>query len=586
MYHATTERRVRWLLTQLIINTPDIFIPNLMPAAYFASKWCKKAGIPTVGVLRSVDSFHEGFLEEFAFGKPEFRQTAFVGVSSQAVEMIHKCPVEFTAVDQIPSPVNFPDHPTKPDSKTFGVLYSGRLVRRNKRIDLVTKAFCQAAKQVPGTNYTLLGDGPDRATVQSELANLGKGLPIQLPGRITSLNMANELSKHHCIVLFSEYEGLPLALMEAMAMGLVPIGVRGCIGVEELIKDGVTGILLDDPMVDFPKAVSRLKNDPELFAKLSKNARDHIKNISALDLIADKWLRLFNAIKHAEGPRRPLRLPLQLNLPPLNPKMACEDDRAGITGRTAALMSSLSPKFIHGPQAPFVAPRCLPKTVDTYTVRSGILAALKNALPEFSGLVADVGAGVAPYKQLVMEAPHVDKYLALDLAGSSYAPPDVIWDGNSLPLADNSVETVMATEVLEHCPDPSRLLCEAFRILKPGGLFFGTVPFLWPLHDVPHDHWRFTPWSLTQLLEQNRFEDIQIKALGGYNAALAQMIGLWVNRRSRKKMYQRFIKPILSASVVPLVWGLTRSDTIPETFREGLMLTGMSITARKDGETA
>jgi len=584
-YHTTTEGRIRWLLAQLQANTPDIFVPNLMPAAYFAARWCKKAGIPTVGVLRNVDAFHEGFLEEFASKETKFRQTAFVGVSAEAVEMIHETKADFVAVEQIPSPVKIAESSIRFDGGDLNVIYSGRMVERQKRAGLTARTFCQAAKQVSRTNYTMLGDGPDMAKVKSELAAHDNGLPVRLAGRINSPDMAHELSKHHCVTLLSEYEGLPLAFMEAMAMGLVPIGVRGCRGVEELIEDGVTGILLDDPMADLPKAVARLKNDPELFAKLSKNARSHIKNVSALNLVADKWLRLFETIKDAEGPRRPLRQPIRLNLPPLNQKVACEDDRAGIVGRATALISTFSPKFIHGPQTPFVAPRCLPKTVDTYTVRSGILAALENALPEFSGLVADVGAGVAPYKQLVMEAPHVDKYLALDLAGSSYAPPDVIWDGDSLPLADDSAETVMATEVLEHCPDPSRLLSEAFRILKPGGLFFGTVPFLWPLHDVPHDHWRFTPWSLTRLLEQNSFEDIQVRALGGYDAALAQMIGLWVRRRSRGNIYQKFIKPILSTAVVPLVWGLTRSDTIPDTFREGLMISGLSITARKTGET-
>jgi len=579
-YHPTTELRVRWLLRQLKESPPDIFVPNLMPAAYFAGKWCRDAGIPTIGVLRSVDAFHEGFLEEFASGYPEFRQTAFVGVSQHAVHMIREAGMADTRAVQIPSPVSIPKVPVA-HSTPFRVAYSGRIIKRNKRADLVVDMFCGAAEAVSDTEYTLLGHGPDWDEVSAHLDECGRNLPVTMAGRIDSRMMDGELSRHHCLLLASEYEGLPLALMEGMAAGLVPMGMRGCTGVEELIEDGETGFLLDDPILDFPKVVSRLKEDPDLFARVSGKARERIMNLSALDVVAEKWIALFNEIKNDEGPRRALSIPVRLNLPPCNPKVACEDDRADAFGCVCALATSLSPFFAHGDRTQFLSPRCLPSTIDNYTIRKGIIRALKTALPKFSGIVADVGAGVAPYKQLVLESSGVDSYVALDLAESSYAPPDVLWDGERLPLADESVETVMATEVLEHCSTPDLLVGEACRALKQDGVFFGTVPFLWPIHDVPHDHWRFTPWSLKMLLERNGFSDVQVTGLGGYESAMAQMIGLWVRRRSRDKGYRRFVMPVLSLLAAPVVWGLTRLDKEVDDFREGQMITGFSFTARK-----
>ncbi len=228
-------------------------------------------------------------------------------------------------------------------------------------------------------------------------------------------------------------------------------------------------------------------------------------------------------------------------------------------------------------------PVCFPESVDVYTVRRAVVRALRAALPHFSGVVADIGAGVSPYRRLVLEAQGVTRYVALDLAGNPYQPPDVIWDGRDLPFQDDSVGCAMATEVLEHCPDPERVMAEACRVLKPGGVFFLTVPFLWPLHDVPSDEYRFTPWSLQRHLENAGFENPEIRPLGGYEASLAQMIGLYVRRRSRTKSYTRFLRPVLSAAAVPLVWGLTRLDRPPKDYREGLMVTGFWALARKAG---
>ena len=118
---------------------------------------------------------------------------------------------------------------------------------------------------------------------------------------------------------------------------------------------------------------------------------------------------------------------------------------------------------------------------------------------------------------------------------------------------------------------------ESLRVLKPGGLLFFTVPFLWPLHDVPHDEYRYTPFALERHLRNSGFVQIKLKALGGWDASLAQMIGLWVVRRpmsSRKRS-------ILSRLALPIVRYLARHDRLPQEFDESLMITGLSGTAIK-----
>jgi ubiquinone/menaquinone biosynthesis C-methylase UbiE len=88
---------------------------------------------------------------------------------------------------------------------------------------------------------------------------------------------------------------------------------------------------------------------------------------------------------------------------------------------------------------------------------------------------------------------------------------DVIGDLLHLPLADESLDGVVLTEVLEHCEDPFRAVDEVFRSLKPGGHLLVTSPFFWPDHRTENypDFWRFTDQGWQLLLR--RFGTIKIK---------------------------------------------------------------------------
>lgn len=182
----------------------------------------------------------------------------------------------------------------------------------------------------------------------------------------------------------------------------------------------------------------------------------------------------------------------------------------------------------------FINPQISAIFFDRYLIRKEIYDRLKKNVHLFNGNLLDIGCGSMPYKDYILSTNHgVKKYIGLDFPQGKYAEqkqPDLTWDGTTIPLPDKSIDCAMATEVLEHCYEPLTVLKEVKRVLKPNGLFFFTTPFLWPLHDVPHDHFRYTPFSLERLLSESVFEDIQIKPLGGWNASLAQMLGLWLRR--------------------------------------------------------
>lgn len=89
-------------------------------------------------------------------------------------------------------------------------------------------------------------------------------------------------------------------------------------------------------------------------------------------------------------------------------------------------------------------------------------------------------------------------------------------------------DSVVLTEVLEHCPEPRDLMAEVNRVMKKGAKLFGTVPFIYPLHEAPWDFYRYTPFAIERLAKQTDFKVIKIESLGGWHASLALTIGLWL----------------------------------------------------------
>lgn len=209
----------------------------------------------------------------------------------------------------------------------------------------------------------------------------------------------------------------------------------------------------------------------------------------------------------------------------------------------------------------FISPKLLPEFADIYLQRKIIFNRLQKSIPLFHGTLLDVGCGQMPYKDYILKAnPLIKKYIGLDFAQGKYADimrPDITWDGQTIPLDSASIDCSIATEVFEHCHQPLTVLKEIRRVLKPDGVLFFTVPFIWPLHDTPHDHYRYTPFSLKLLLNEAGFEDTQINATGGWDASLAQMIGLWLKRAPMSDD----IRQQMSQKLFPLFKQLVEQDS-------------------------
>ncbi|MFA5000610.1 MAG: class I SAM-dependent methyltransferase [Candidatus Paceibacterota bacterium] len=142
--------------------------------------------------------------------------------------------------------------------------------------------------------------------------------------------------------------------------------------------------------------------------------------------------------------------------------------------------------------------------------------------------ILDVGCGNKPYKNLFLSS----SYQGIDIEGGGHTDQektvDKFFDGVHIPFPDNQFEVILCTQVLEHTPEPAKLLNEMARTLKTDGQVFITTPFVWNEHEIPYDFYRFTRYGLEQLLTQNGLEISSLTQTTGIFGVLGQIFSAFV----------------------------------------------------------
>jgi len=130
--------------------------------------------------------------------------------------------------------------------------------------------------------------------------------------------------------------------------------------------------------------------------------------------------------------------------------------------------------------------------------------------------VLDTGAGECRHAPLFERA----HYLSTDNGCGDesrwdYSKLDFTSDLAELAVPDESMDAVLNINVLEHVPDPQRVLRECHRVLRPGGQLLLVAPQSWLMHQAPNDYYRYTRHGLEYLLTQAGFESLEVEPVGG-----------------------------------------------------------------------
>lgn len=134
----------------------------------------------------------------------------------------------------------------------------------------------------------------------------------------------------------------------------------------------------------------------------------------------------------------------------------------------------------------------------------------------YKGTLVDLGCGTAPYKEFFLQ--FCDKYIGVDWSESihEFKGDNLSNLNKKINLDSNLADTVISLSVMEHLYNPQIFLNESYRILKKDGTIILGVPWMWWIHEAPHDYYRYTPYGLKYMLKNAGFKEIEVIATSGF----------------------------------------------------------------------
>lgn len=204
---------------------------------------------------------------------------------------------------------------------------------------------------------------------------------------------------------------------------------------------------------------------------------------------------------------------------------------------------------------------------------------------QICGRLLDIGCGNKP---LVKYLPDGVDYIGLDY------PPTVVkgykgkakvfGDGQRLPFKDDSFDCVTLLDVMEHLPRPEAAFDEMGRVARVGGLIITQTPFLYPLHDLPHDFQRWAREGLARFSECHPITLMELRHHGRPLETAAVLANLALSKGMLESLQPRrtglLLLPLAAVSIfiINLVgWSLAR--LLPD---EGFMPLGYTTIFRRE----
>ncbi|MEM8757311.1 MAG: glycosyltransferase family 4 protein [Planctomycetota bacterium] len=226
------------------------------------------------------------------------------------------------------------------------LLYAGRLEHRQKRVLALPKLSAELDRRGVSHELTIAGDGPARDELRAACQGRGsiRMVGAQPPERVRSL-----LAHHDAFVLPSRFEGLSIAMLEALAQGCVPVCAPSRSGTAQAVAPGVTGaIAAVEPDADEAAAAPALadaidslrrRDLPEMAARCHARATECF----SLDRHADAWSGLLRGTLPDEPRTWPADRPCAMD-------SGTSDGNADLRNRLRDRLRALAgrPVCIHG----------------------------------------------------------------------------------------------------------------------------------------------------------------------------------------------------------------------------------------------
>jgi glycosyltransferase involved in cell wall biosynthesis len=283
------EDRLKSILDQLRAFRPTVVIASIGKMAYEVLRYVPPS------VLR-VGMIHTDEESVYAAIRPYGGCVDGMVAVSRVIQTrlgtmpeFHRVPIHY-----LPYGVVFPDSwsPNGTPGKALRILYLGRLEREQKRVHLFPQIFEELQRLGCPFEWTIAGDGPERAALERQMASPANQQKVSFPGKIDYREISRLLKSHDVYLLTSDYEGLPLSLLEAMGHGLVPVVSDLESGIRELVDEHTGKLVNPDAAENYARAIHWLHENRDAMRTLAQSGYSRVRAEYSLARMADRWLEL------------------------------------------------------------------------------------------------------------------------------------------------------------------------------------------------------------------------------------------------------------------------------------------------------
>ena len=217
----------------------------------------------------------------------------------------------------IPNGIDLPaddDQPAAPDWSTpLRLLFVGRLDDHQKGIFRLPNILAACRQRQLPVRLTVIGEGPDQPQLCQLFEKAGVADLVESQGFRPHAQVLAAMQSHHGLLMPSNYEGLPIVLLEAQAYGCIPIAARLPGITDYVVQDDVSGFLVDPPDIEgYVHGITQLLL-PERWRALRSTGIGLSRQHFSIQQMGEQYLALFEELARGAYPLPPnhfrLRLP-------------------------------------------------------------------------------------------------------------------------------------------------------------------------------------------------------------------------------------------------------------------------------------
>jgi glycosyltransferase involved in cell wall biosynthesis len=329
------EDRLLAILEALGRSRPAVVVANLSAMSFEVLRYLPP-GVFRVGVAHADDPGVYNMVRRYA------GELDLMAAVSETIKRRLETMPEFAGVPVKYLPLGVP-MPAAVAAREFNgplrILYLGRLAREQKRVHLFPEILAGLKSAGIPFHWTIVGEGPERAWLEeamkpktpanmsdrSDPSDRSEAPPtVSFRGSIAYAEVPRLLTGYDVFLLASDYEGLPLSLLEAMGSGLVPVVSDLPSGIREVVEENTGRRVAPENVSGYSQAIVWLHEHRGEMARLSANAREKVCREYSIGAMTDRWLNAFP--KASAAPTWPPQWKLQ---PPLTSPTSFRFSRPG-----------------------------------------------------------------------------------------------------------------------------------------------------------------------------------------------------------------------------------------------------------------